>query len=80
MSGMGLLRDQLRNANSAFWWAVKLIGLVLLYAGLFTTPRPQSGVGKGQGIRSKGETQFVCSCVQKPPTYRSLSMPEDALK
>jgi hypothetical protein len=80
MSGMGLLRAQLGDANSPFWWAAKLIGLVLLYAGLFTTPRPQSGVGKGQGICTKGETQFVCSCVQKPPSHRSLSMPEDALK
>jgi hypothetical protein len=63
MSGIGLLQAQLGNANSPFWWAAKLIGLALLYAGLFTTPRPQTGAGKGQGICSKGEARFVCSLV-----------------
>jgi hypothetical protein len=80
MSGMGLLRAQLGNANSAFWWAAKLIGLVALYASLFTIPRPQSGVGKGQGICTNTEAQSVCNCVRKPPSHRSLSMPQDALK
>jgi hypothetical protein len=76
MTVKGLLQAQLGDANSPFWWAAKLTGLALLYLAIITIPRPQSAASVEQGICSKTATQFVCSCVQKPPAHTSVCTPK----
>jgi hypothetical protein len=76
MTGVGLLRAQLCQSNSAFWWAVKLTGIAIMYIAIFTIPRPQSAVSVEHGICSKSEAQFVCSCLRKPTVSASVGTPK----
>ena len=76
MSGMELLRAQLCQSNSAFWWAAKLIVLALLYTAIFTIPRPQSAPRKGQGICSQSQAEFVCACIKKRSTRALVHEPK----
>jgi hypothetical protein len=80
MTIKGLLQAQLGDANSPLWWAAKLIVLALLYTAIFTIPRPQSAGSAKQGLCSKSETQFVCSCVQKPTARTSVCPPKAGSK
>lgn len=76
MTGVGLLRAQLCQWNSAFWWTVKLTGLALLYIAIFTIPRPPSAASKGQGICSQSQAELVCACVEKLSTRALVREPK----
>jgi hypothetical protein len=76
MNNIGLLQAQLRTPNNILWWDAQLIGLTIMYIAIFTIPRPHAVTPIGQGICSKSQVQFVCTCINKAPVSSSFCTPK----